>query len=145
MRIASLALVTTAALAALLPAAHGQREGLGSHWEMWMLVMGGMTPLEALRSATINPARYLGLAADVGSIEPGKLADLVVIDADPLADIRQSDRVAQVMVNGRLYDAKTMDEVGATPRKRRPLFFEKAPGGGHVPASAATIPELCRH
>ncbi len=125
--------------------AHGQREGLGSHWEMWMLVMGGMTPLEALRSATINPARYLGLAADIGSLEPGKLADLVVIDGDPLADIRQSDRIALVMVNGRLYDAKTMDEVGATPRKRKPLFFEKAQGGGYVPASAATIPEFCRH
>ena len=125
--------------------AHGQREGLGSHWEMWMLVMGGMTPLEALRSATINPARYLGLAADIGSLEPGKLADLVVIDGDPLADIRQSDRVARVMVNGRLYDAATMDEAGATPRKRKPLFFEKARSGGYVPASAATIPEFCRH
>jgi imidazolonepropionase-like amidohydrolase/Tol biopolymer transport system component len=125
--------------------AHGQREGLGSHWEMWMLAMGGMTPLEAIRCATLNPARYLGLDADVGSLEAGKLADLVVIDGDPVADIRQSDRVAQVMVNGRLYDAATMDETGATPRKRRPLFFEKATGAGYVPATAATIPELCRH
>jgi imidazolonepropionase-like amidohydrolase len=125
--------------------AHGQREGLAAHWEMWMLAMGGMTPLEAIRAATLNPARYLGLDADIGSLEPGKLADLVVIDGDPTADIRQSDRVALVMVNGRLYDAATMDEVGATPRKRRPLFFEKTPGGGYVPASAATIPEFCRH
>jgi len=68
----------------------------------------------------------------------------VVIDGDPTADIRQSDRVAQVMVNGRLYDTATMDETGATPRKRKPLFFEKA-GGAYVPASAATIPEHCRH
>ena len=124
--------------------AHGQREGLGAHWEMWMMVMGGMTPLEALRAATLNPARYLGLDADIGSLEPGKLADLVVIDGDPVADIRQSDRVAQVMVNGRLYDAATMDETGATPRKRKPLFFETKPGA-YVPASADTIPELCRH
>jgi imidazolonepropionase-like amidohydrolase len=125
--------------------AHGQREGLGSHWEMWMLAMGGMAPLEALRCATLNPARYLGLDADIGSLEPGKLADLVVIDGDPLSDIRQSDRIAQVMVNGRLYDAATMDETGATPRKRKPLFFEKAGGASYVPASADTIPELCRH
>jgi imidazolonepropionase-like amidohydrolase/Tol biopolymer transport system component len=125
--------------------AHGQREGLGSHWEMWMLAMGGMTPLEAIRCATLNPARYLGLDADIGSLEPGKLADLVVIDGDVLSDIRQSDRVAQVMVDGRLYDAATMDETGATPRKRKRLFFEKAPGGAYVPASAASLPELCRH
>jgi imidazolonepropionase-like amidohydrolase len=124
--------------------AHGQREGLAAHWEMWMLVLGGATPMEALRAATINPARYLGLDADIGSLEAGKLADLVVIDGDPLSDIRQSDRVAQVMVNGRLYDAATMDETGASPRKRKPLFFEKTPGG-YVPASAATIPEFCRH
>ena len=69
----------------------------------------------------------------------------MVIAGDPLADIRQSDRIAQVMVNGRLYDAATMDEVGATPKKRKPLFFERAAGGGYVPASLATIPELCRH
>jgi imidazolonepropionase-like amidohydrolase/Tol biopolymer transport system component len=124
--------------------AHGQREGLAAHWEMWMLVEGGMRPLEAIRAATLHPARSLGLDGDVGSLEPGKLADLVVIDGDPLADIRQSDRVVQVMVNGRLYDAATMDEVGATPRKRRPLFFERSPGG-YVPAWAATIPEFCRH
>jgi len=103
-----------------------------------------MTPLEALRAATLNPARYLGLDADIGSLEPGKLADLVVIDGDPTADIRQSDRVAQVMVNGRLYDAATMNEAGATPKQRKPLFFEKN-GGAYVPASAATIPEFCRH
>ena len=64
--------------------AHGQREGLGAHWEMWMLVQGGMTPLEALRCATLNGARYLGLDKDIGSLEPGKLADLVVLDANPL-------------------------------------------------------------
>ena len=64
--------------------AHGQREGLGAHWELWMFVQGGMTPMQALRSATLNGARYLGMDKDIGSLEPGKLADVVVLDANPL-------------------------------------------------------------
>ena len=82
--------------------AHGQREGLGAHWEMWSLVGGGMTPLEAIRSATLNGAKYLGLDKDVGSLEVGKLADLAIIDGDVVSDIRKSDRVTHVMINGRL-------------------------------------------
>ena len=108
--------------------AHGQREGLGAHWEMWMFVMGGMTPHEALRTATINPARNFGFDKDLGSLEPGKLADLVLIDGNPLADIRQSDRIAQVMQNGRLYDAKTMNQLAPVAKPRKPLFFENADG-----------------
>jgi imidazolonepropionase-like amidohydrolase/Tol biopolymer transport system component len=108
--------------------AHGQREGLGAHWEMWMFVLGGMTPMEALRTATINPARNFGLDKDLGSLEPGKLADLVVIDGNPLADIRQSDRVAQVMQNGRLFDAATMNPLTPVAKARKPLFFEGADG-----------------
>ena len=124
--------------------AHGQREGLGTHWEMWMLVKGGLTPLEALRSATLNPAKYLGMDKDIGSLEPGKLADLAVIDGDVLKDIRQSDRLTHVMVNGRLYDVSTMDEIGATPKKRPQLFFERLPGG-YVPTNTETRPGECRH
>ncbi|MFZ5549171.1 MAG: amidohydrolase family protein [Pseudomonadota bacterium] len=116
--------------------AHGQREGLGAHWEMWMLGLGGMTPLEAIRAATLNPAHYLGLDRDLGSIEPGKLADLVVIDGDVLADIRQSDRIHQVMQNGRLYDAATLDEVWPRQKARRPYFFDGAAGVG-MPVDAA--------
>lgn len=108
--------------------AHGMREGLGAHWEMWMFALGGMTPLEALRTATINPARNLGMDKDLGSIEPGKLADLVVIDGNPLADIRQSDRVVQVMQNGRLYDAATLNQIAPVAKARKPLFFEGADG-----------------
>lgn len=108
--------------------AHGQREGLGAHWEMWMFVLGGMTPMEALRTATINPARNFGFDKDLGSIEPGKLADLVIINGNPLADIRQSDRISQVMQNGRLFDAMTMNQVAPVAKVRKPLFFEGADG-----------------
>jgi len=107
--------------------AHGQREGLGSHWEMWMFVQGGMTPLEAIRACTLNPAWYMGLDADVGSLEVGKLADLVVLEKNPLDDIRSSESIRFTMLNGRLYDARTMDELH--PRKvKRPLFFFEKEG-----------------
>jgi len=108
--------------------AHGQREGLGAHWEMWMFGLGGMKPLEAIRTATLNPARYLGLDKDVGSLEVGKLADLVIISGDVLADIRQSDQISHVMINGRLYDAATMNEVVSRNKPRKPFFFDGADG-----------------
>ncbi|HXH07003.1 MAG TPA: amidohydrolase family protein [Vicinamibacterales bacterium] len=96
---------------------HGQLQGLGAHWETWMLAHGGLTPLEALRCATINGVRYLGLERDLGSIEPGKLADLAVLDRNPLEDIRHTETIAMVMLNGRLYDAE-LNEVGGRPRPR---------------------------
>ena len=103
--------------------AHGQREGLGAHWEMWMFAQGGMTPLEVIRASTLDGAKYLGMADHIGSLEAGKLADLVVLDVDPLKDIYQSDKVNMVMVNGRLYDSKTMNEVGNN-KKRAKMYFE---------------------
>jgi len=108
--------------------AHGQREGLAAHWEMWTLALGGMTPLEAIRAATLNGAKYLGMDKDIGSLEIGKLADLSIIDGDVLADIRKSDRLTHVMINGRLYESATMNEVGATPKARKPFFFEGVNG-----------------
>ena len=111
--------------------AHGQREGLAAHWEIWMLGQGGLTPLEALRSATITGAWYIGMDKDIGSLEPGKLADLAVLDQNPLEDIRNSRSVSQVMVNGRLYDAETMNQIGNHPKKRGQFFWERqAPAFG---------------
>ncbi|REJ76161.1 MAG: amidohydrolase [Acidobacteria bacterium] len=102
--------------------AHGQREGLGSHWELWIMSQGGFSPWEALRGGTIDGARHLGMDKHLGSIEPGKLADLVIIEGDVLLDIRRSEYVTHTVLNGRVYEAATMNEVGG--RKRQPFFFE---------------------
>ena len=117
--------------------AHGQREGLGAHWEMWMFGLGGMTPLEAIRTATLNPARYLGMDKEIGSLEAGKLADLVILDGDVLSDIRQSDKIAAVMINGRLYELPTMNEIGVRKKARQPFFFETG-DGNPVPVTVQT-------
>ncbi|MGI2223752.1 amidohydrolase family protein [Shewanella oncorhynchi] len=105
--------------------AHGQREGLAAHWEMWMFAQGGMSNMEVLKTATINPATTFGMELQLGSIKEGKLADLIVIDGDPLADIRVTDRVTHTMVNGKLFDAETMNELNGDKAQRKPFFFEK--------------------
>jgi imidazolonepropionase-like amidohydrolase/Tol biopolymer transport system component len=104
--------------------AHGQREGLASHWEIWSFAQGGMSPIEALKTATITPARALGYEADLGSLESGKLADMVIIDADILADIYQTDKISKVMLNGRLYEAKTLNETVTGNRRTQPFYWQ---------------------
>jgi imidazolonepropionase-like amidohydrolase/Tol biopolymer transport system component len=104
--------------------AHGQQAGVGAHWELGSFVRGGMSPVEALKAGTIVPAQSLGMAKDIGSIEAGKLADLVILSDDPSQDIAHSDNIEKVMIGGRLYDAKTMNEVGTGEAKRRPYFWE---------------------
>jgi imidazolonepropionase-like amidohydrolase len=88
---------------------------LDSHWDLWSAAMA-LTPMEALEVATWQGASYIGLDADLGSIRAGKLADLVVLDANPLVDIKNSRRIRYVMKGGRLYDANTLDEIW--PRAR---------------------------
>ena len=104
--------------------AHGQQAGIAAHWELWSFVRGGMTAVEALRAGTIEPAKSLGMDRDVGSLEVGKLADLVILTADPAENIRNSDDIAQVMLGGRLYDAKTMNETVTGDARRKPYWWE---------------------
>lgn len=104
--------------------AHGQIQGIGAHWELWMLAQGGMTPLEAIRSATLNGAEHLGMGKELGSLETGKLADLIILDANPLEDIRNTEKIKYVIINGRVYDAATMNET-ISREKPRSLFWWK--------------------
>lgn len=108
--------------------AHGQLQGLGAHWELWMLVQGGMTPMQAIHCATINGAAYLGMDKEIGSLEVGKLADLIVINENPLDDIRNSDKIKYVMLNGRLYDADTMNEIGNHEKVRSRFWWQLGHG-----------------
>jgi imidazolonepropionase-like amidohydrolase len=90
-----------------------------------MLQQGGMSNMEALRAATIEGARYLGFDGDLGSIETGKLADLIVLDRNPLENVRHTESINMVMMNGRLYEGKTLNEIGNHPRPRRPFWWER--------------------
>jgi imidazolonepropionase-like amidohydrolase len=112
--------------------AHGQLQGLGAHWELWMMAgeggserRRGMTPMEALRSATLSGADKIGFAADLGSIEVGKLADLVVLDENPLQDIHASTQIHWVIKNGVVYEAGTMKEVWPDERSLPPFFWQR--------------------
>lgn len=95
---------------------HGQLDGLGDHWELWAFAAGGMSNHDVLRVGTIEGANAIGLERDLGSLEPGKLADLIVLDANPLEDIHHTNTIRYVMKNGRLYEGDTLNEVW--PRQR---------------------------
>ena len=111
--------------------AHGQIQGIGAHWEIWMMQQGGMSNMQALKTATINPAKSLGYDDNIGSLQVGKLADLIVLDKNPLENIRNTESIKYTMVNGRLYDAETMNEVGNYNKPRTRFYWET---GRNVPA-----------
>lgn len=112
---------------------HGQRQGLGAHWDLWALSHGGTSNHDVLRAGTLFPATYIGLGSQLGSLEAGKLADVVLLGADPLEDIRNTNTVRYTIKNGELFDADSMDQVWPVQVERAPFLFE---GSGAGPSAA---------
>jgi Tol biopolymer transport system component/imidazolonepropionase-like amidohydrolase len=104
---------------------HGEQQGIGAHWELWMLQSGGMTPWQALNCATMNGAESIGLEKQLGSLEPGKLADLLVLNSNPVDDIHNSRDLLYVVKNGVVYSADSLDEIWPAQKKFPPFFWHK--------------------
>jgi imidazolonepropionase-like amidohydrolase len=107
--------------------------GFALHEELELLVRAGLTPAQALRAATLEPARYLGLENEQGSIEPGKVADLVLLDADPLRDVTNTARIDSVLVRGCLLDRTT----------RQRMLDDVLAAASEPDAGTAPLPVVC--
>jgi imidazolonepropionase-like amidohydrolase len=103
---------------------HGQQPGIDTHWEIWTFARGGMSNIEALNTATLMSAQSLGMDREIGSIEPGKLADMVILTGDPTVDIRATETVEHVILGGRVYEAATMNEIVTGDEERAPYWWE---------------------
>jgi Tol biopolymer transport system component/imidazolonepropionase-like amidohydrolase len=108
---------------------HGQLQGISANWEIWSLTQGGFSNWEALRAATIDGADLIGLSKQIGSLTPGKRADFVVLNSNPLDDIRATIDTRYVAVNGRVFDADAdMAEVGGKQRKAPTFYWQQHAG-----------------
>jgi Tol biopolymer transport system component/imidazolonepropionase-like amidohydrolase len=105
--------------------AHGQLQGLGAHWELWMLQMGFKNNYQTLKAASLNGAKYLGMDEQIGSIKIGKLADLIVFEKNPLDDIRNTESLKYTIINGFMYNSSDLKLLnGPGPSKPNPFYWE---------------------